>query len=70
MKLDEDIQLLKEIKVSHYRFSISWPRIMPTGRADQINKAGVDYYNKLIDALVENNIQPMVTLYHWDMPAE
>jgi beta-glucosidase/6-phospho-beta-glucosidase/beta-galactosidase len=46
--------------VDFYRFSISWPRILPTGRIDQINQAGIDYYNTLIDALLDNNITPLV----------
>lgn len=64
---DGDIQLMKDMGMDAYRFSISWPRIFPNG-SGQINQAGVDHYNKLINALLANGIEPYVTLYHWDLP--
>ncbi|XP_072253761.1 lactase/phlorizin hydrolase-like [Leuresthes tenuis] len=67
-KLEEDIAILKQLKVSHYRFSISWARVLPDGTTSHINEAGLNYYNRLVDALVAVNIQPQVTLYHWDLP--
>nr|BAF94233.1 Lct [Rattus norvegicus] len=67
-QLDADLNILRTLKVKSYRFSISWSRIFPTGRNSTINKQGVDYYNRLIDSLVDNNIFPMVTLFHWDLP--
>ncbi|WP_099223018.1 GH1 family beta-glucosidase [Listeria costaricensis] len=67
-RLDEDIALLKELGVSCYRFSISWPRIFPTGRGE-VNPAGLAYYTRLVDRLLENNIEPFCTIYHWDLPA-
>ncbi|KAF4108764.1 hypothetical protein G5714_009837 [Onychostoma macrolepis] len=67
-KIAEDINSLKTLRVRHYRFSISWPRIMPDGTNRKINEAGLNYYHRLVDALLEANIKPQVTLYHWDLP--
>nr|AHZ59665.1 glycoside hydrolase family 1 [Phyllotreta striolata] len=67
-KYKEDIALLAQIGVTHYRFSISWPRILPNGFNDTINQLGVDHYRKFIKELKANNIEPMVTIYHGDMP--
>ncbi|NXX06148.1 LPH hydrolase, partial [Larus smithsonianus] len=67
-KVEEDIYLLRALGVKNYHFSLSWPRIFPNGRNNSINSHGVDYYNRLIDGLVANNITPIVTLYHWDLP--
>ncbi|KAI6054326.1 lactase/phlorizin hydrolase [Marmota monax] len=67
-KIAEDLVALKNLGVSHYRFSISWTRILPDGTTKYINEAGLNYYERLIDALLAANIQPQVTLYHWDLP--
>lgn len=63
----EDVVLLKEMGLGAYRFSIAWPRIAPNGDTDW-NLEGFAYYDALVDALLENDIQPWVTLYHWDLP--
>jgi beta-glucosidase len=63
----EDIKLMKEIGLQAYRFSISWPRLFPEGRGLP-NQAGIDFYSKLVDNLLENGIEPYLTLYHWDLP--
>ena len=60
-------QLLKNMGVNSYRFSIAWTRILPNGIGD-VNQLGIDYYNNLINELIANNITPAVTLYHWDLP--
>ncbi len=64
----EDVKLMAELGIKNYRFSISWPRILPQGTGE-INPAGVKFYSDLVDCLLENGIRPFVTLYHWDMPA-
>ncbi|XP_075037504.1 lactase/phlorizin hydrolase-like [Mixophyes fleayi] len=67
-RVDEDVALLKELQVSHYRFSISWPRILPDGTLSFVNEPGLNYYIRLIDALLAAKITPQVTIYHWDLP--
>lgn len=67
-KFREDVQLIKDLGVNFYRFSISWSRIMQYGQPNVINGDGIRYYNELIDELIANGIEPMVTLYHWDLP--
>jgi beta-glucosidase len=62
-----DIQLLKDMGVSTYRMSIAWSRIFPEGRGKP-NQKGVDYYNRVIDALLAAGIDPYVTMFHWDYP--
>ncbi|TYZ54921.1 hypothetical protein PybrP1_000100 [[Pythium] brassicae (nom. inval.)] len=63
----EDVQLMKNMGLKHYRLSISWPRILPAGTGS-VNEQGVDFYNRLFDELLANGIEPLVTLYHWDLP--
>ena len=63
----KDIGLMKKLGLKAYRFSISWPRVLPDGRG-KVNQKGVDFYNKLVDALLEADIVPFVTLNHWDLP--
>lgn len=63
----EDVALLKAMNTKAYRFSIAWPRVFPEGRGS-LNPEGVDFYNRLVDSLLEAGIEPYVTLYHWDLP--
>ena len=63
----EDVAAMAELGLDSYRFSIAWPRIQPTG-SGAVNPAGVDFYSRLVDALLERGISPLATLYHWDLP--
>ena len=64
-----DVALMAELGLQTYRFSVSWPRVMPRG-GDEVNPLGLDFYSRLTDALLEQGIEPAVTLYHWDLPQE
>ena len=66
-RFKEDVALMKEQGLKAYRFSIAWTRIFPEGKG-QVNQKGIDFYNRLIDELIANQIEPVVTLYHWDLP--
>ncbi|XP_010542993.1 PREDICTED: beta-glucosidase 33-like [Tarenaya hassleriana] len=65
----EDIQLMKELRTNGFRFSISWTRVLPYGRVSNgVNEKGVQFYNDLINELLDNGIQPAITLFHWESP--
>lgn len=68
-RLDEDVALMRELGLDAYRFSLSWPRIQPTGRG-AANPAGIAFYDRLVDQLLAAGIAPMATLFHWDTPLE
>jgi beta-glucosidase len=68
-RLESDLDLLADLGVRAYRFSISWPRVQPLGFGP-VNARGLEFYQRLVDGLLERNIQPYATLYHWDLPAE
>ena len=63
----DDVKLMKDPSLKSYRFSVSWPRIFPGGRG-AVNKKGVEFYDNLVSLLLSNGIDPMITLYHWDLP--
>ena len=62
-----ELQLMKQMNVRSYRFSVSWPRVRPTGRG-AFNQKGLDYYSRLTDAILAQGIRPVCTLFHWDLP--
>jgi beta-glucosidase len=65
---EEDVRLMRELGLGAYRFSVAWGRVLPEGTG-RVNEKGLDFYRRLVDALLENGILPLVTLYHWDLPA-
>jgi beta-glucosidase len=66
-RMPEDVALMSELNLSAYRFSVSWSRILPQGTGT-VNERGLDFYDRLVDALLERAISPVLTLYHWDLP--
>lgn len=66
-KYEEDIELMKEMGLKAYRFSVSWSRIFPKGKGE-INKQGIDFYHRIIDKMLECGVEPILTIYHWDLP--
>ena len=65
--MEEDVALMAELNLNAYRFSLSWPRILPQGTG-AVNERGLDFYDRLVDALLAKGICPLATLYHWDLP--
>jgi beta-glucosidase len=63
----DDVRLMRELGLDAFRFSIAWPRVLPGGRG-AVNEAGLDFYDRLVDELLANEIEPFVTLFHWDTP--
>jgi len=68
-RFKEDVANMKKIGAKYYRFSISWARILPNG-IGEVNQKGIDFYNSLIDELIANDIEPLITIFHWDYPME
>ena len=66
-RLDDDVTMMADLGLQSYRFSISWSRVMPDGRGS-VNQQGVDFYQRLVDRLLEHDIVPCPTLFHWDLP--
>jgi len=64
----QDLDIVRDLGVHAYRFSISWPRIFPTGFESKPNEPGLDFYERMVDGILERGIVPWVTLYHWDLP--
>ncbi|HET8846983.1 MAG TPA: GH1 family beta-glucosidase [Ktedonobacteraceae bacterium] len=67
-RMEEDVALMGRLGLGAYRFSVAWPRIVPQGRGT-VNPAGLDFYDRLVDALLAGGITPFATLYHWDLPS-
>jgi beta-glucosidase len=67
-RMEDDVALMKRLGLTAYRFSIAWGRILPEGRG-QVNEAGLGFYERLVDTLLANGIEPMATLFHWDLPS-
>lgn len=66
-RMRDDVRLMAKLGLGAYRFSIAWPRVLPEGTGS-VNKQGLDFYDRLVDVLLERGIAPVVTLYHWDLP--
>jgi beta-glucosidase len=66
-RMEDDVALIAGLSVNAYRFSISWPRVIPNGTG-HVNERGLDFYDRLVDALLARGVTPFVTLYHWDLP--
>ncbi|MDQ1718899.1 MAG: beta-glucosidase [Pseudonocardiales bacterium] len=66
-RLTEDLDLMQSLGLPSYRFSVSWSRVQPSG-SGPVNPSGLDFYTRLVDGLLERNITPLLTLYHWDLP--
>src|SRR3546814_9261213 len=64
----DDVRLMRALGLQAYRFRVSWPRILPEGTG-RVNQAGLAFYSSLVDELLTNDIEPLLTLYHWDLPA-
>ena len=64
----DDVELMRELGLRAYRFSVAWSRVLPEGKG-RINQKGLDFYDRLVDALLERGIEPLLTLFHWDLPA-
>ena len=68
-RFEEDLEIMASCGIKNYRFSISWPRVIPAG-AGEINEKGLSYYDKVVDGCLDRGITPWITLYHWDLPLE
>ncbi len=67
-RMPQDVALMRELGMQAYRFSVAWKRVLPDGKG-AVNAAGLDFYDRLVDTLLEKDIEPLLTLYHWDLPA-